>query len=108
MNFEPIISKITPLDAGQQQLLKLITVMAIWIWRHSCSAQTLNLPPHHDKEQTSSLASLEARWHQELYIIFEMDWKRYIITLAKILPSSLRPEVYVEMYLTEIDTLCAR
>ena len=32
-----------------------------------------------------------------LYIIFQMDWKRYIITLAKILQSSLRPEVYPEM-----------
>ena len=26
-----------------------------------------------------------------------MDWKRYIITLAKILQSSLRPEVHPEM-----------
>ena len=36
---------------------------------------------------------------QGLYIIFQMDWKLYIITLAKILilPSSLRPEVYPEM-----------
>ena len=25
--------------------------------------------------------------------IFQMDWKRYIIVLAKYLPSSLRPEV---------------
>ena len=36
-------------------------------------------------------------YYQGLYIIFQMDWKRYIITLAKILPSSLRPEVYPEM-----------
>ena len=36
-------------------------------------------------------------YYQGLYIIFQMDWKRYIITLAKILQSSLRPEVYPEM-----------
>ena len=34
---------------------------------------------------------------QGLYIIFQMDWKRYIITFAKFLPSSLRPEMYPEM-----------
>ena len=32
-------------------------------WRRSRSARTSNLPPDYDKEQTSSLASLEARWH---------------------------------------------
>ena len=35
--------------------------------------------------------------YQGLFIIFQMDWKRYIITLAKILQSSLQPEVYPEM-----------
>ena len=34
---------------------------------------------------------------QGLCIIFQMDWKRYVITIAKILPSSLHPEVYPEM-----------
>ena len=31
--------------------------------------------------------------NQELYIILQTDWKRYIIMLAKILQSSLLPEV---------------
>ena len=31
----------------------------------SHSARTLNLPPDHDKEQTSPLASLKARWPVE-------------------------------------------
>ena len=34
---------------------------------------------------------------QGLYIILQMDWKHYIITLVKILQLSLRPEVYPEM-----------
>ena len=34
---------------------------------------------------------------QGLYIILQMDWKCYIITLTKILQSSLQPEVYLEM-----------
>ena len=36
-------------------------------------------------------------WKQGLYIIFQIDWKHYIITLAKILSSSLRAEVYPEV-----------
>ena len=34
---------------------------------------------------------------QGLYIIFQMDLKRYVIALAKYLQSSLRMEVYPEM-----------
>ena len=30
-------------------------------------------------------------------IIFQMDWKRYVIVLTKYLKSSLRPEVYQEI-----------
>ena len=37
----------------------------MYIWRRSRSAQTSNLPPEHDKEQTSFLASLEAQWPVE-------------------------------------------
>ena len=32
-----------------------------------------------------------------LYIIFQMDWKRYVIALAKYLPSLLRPKVHPEI-----------
>ena len=35
------------------------------------------------------------------YIIFQMDWKRYVFTLVKYLQSLLRPEVY--MYLEMSD-----
>ena len=34
-------------------------------------------------------------FNQGLYIIFQMDWKRYIIVLMKYLQSSLRLEVYL-------------
>ena len=34
-------------------------------WRRSRSARMSNLPPDYDKEQTSSLASLEAHWPAE-------------------------------------------
>ena len=34
-------------------------------WQRSHSARTSNLPPNHDKEQTSPLASLEVQWPAE-------------------------------------------
>ena len=34
---------------------------------------------------------------QGLYVVFQMDWKRYVIVLVKYLQSSLCPEVYPEM-----------
>ena len=60
-----------PLTAGQEipprgwglgtRLLLKLTVQ----WRRSHSTRTSNLPPDHDKEQTSPLASLKARWPAE-------------------------------------------
>ena len=38
---------------------------SLWVWWRFRSAQTLNLPPDYDKEQTSPLASLKAQWPAE-------------------------------------------
>ena len=44
--------------------------------------------------------------NQGLYIIFQMDWKRCIIMLTKILQSSLRPEVYPEISHSTVSIYC--
>ena len=58
----------TSLTAGQEQLLKLTMQ-----WRHSHPDRTSNLPPHHDKEQTSPLASFGLPF----YYLWAINFREY-------------------------------
>ena len=62
LNFEPMLLWCRPHTSLQA---KSSCSNSPCKWQRSCSAQTSNLPPVYDKEQTSSLTSLEARWSTE-------------------------------------------
>ena len=61
-NLVSTMAQVTPLDAGQQQLVELTTAMVIFLLCSNIESTTWQTIDKHDKEQTSPIDSLEAWW----------------------------------------------